>query len=611
MSDTNRIDMVTVDLAKPLQREKCGALLATGDENANRFGAYIVRNGASVDLTGCTVSGSFIRADGVTVPLEGAAEGNTVHVDLTAQCYAVDGVFSLALKVIGEDYAHTLRIVEGYIRRTDTGKYIDPDETVYNTEELKTLMKELDGITNPGTADDLLKGKEMIGADGKRVTGAMEATKSAVPKEVNFFDYDGTCVYSYTVEEAQALTELPAGPVHDGLVFDGWNWSLEDVNALTSAMNIGAMYTTDDGTTRLYINLTEGRTSPMLGICVSGTVTVDWGDGTEPDTLIGTDSTKTIWTENHAYAAPGDYVIRLTVDGSAIIAASNGGGSYSPLLRQTSANDSRNYAYLNALRHVEIGENVIGIGQLAFGYCGSLETVSVPHNAKVGGYYPFTYCTMLKALTIPQGLDAVGTGMFQRCFALKRVAIPKGITLIDSNAFNYCTALVNVTIPHGVEKINYNAFYYCYNLESVIIPDSVLNIGNSVFSECCTLGSMTIPDSVTSIGSSMLRNCTRMENLIISSGVTSIGTETVYGGKTLVNVIVRGNVANIASKAFNTCNGVKLYDFTACTAVPTLAATDVFTGIPNDCEIRVPAALYAEWIAAANWSTYANNIKAY
>jgi hypothetical protein len=55
---------------------------------------------------------------------------------------------------------------------------------------------------------------------------------------------------------------------------------------------------------------------------------------------------------------------------------------------------------------------------------------------------------------------------------------------------------------------------------------------------------------------------------------------------------------------------MKFYDFTKHTVVPTLASTSVFSGIPSDCEIRVPAALYDEWIAATNWSTYAANIVA-
>jgi hypothetical protein len=47
---------------------------------------------------------------------------------------------------------------------------------------------------------------------------------------------------------------------------------------------------------------------------------------------------------------------------------------------------------------------------------------------------------------------------------------------------------------------------------------------------------------------------------------------------------------------------MKYYDFTSHTVVPTLANTNAFSNIPTDCEIRVPAALYDEWIAATNWS---------
>lgn len=50
------------------------------------------------------------------------------------------------------------------------------------------------------------------------------------------------------------------------------------------------------------------------------------------------------------------------------------------------------------------------------------------------------------------------------------------------------------------------------------------------------------------------------------------------------------------------------YDFTACTAIPTLVNVNAFTGIPSDCEIRVPASLADEWKAATNWATYADHI---
>jgi hypothetical protein len=50
------------------------------------------------------------------------------------------------------------------------------------------------------------------------------------------------------------------------------------------------------------------------------------------------------------------------------------------------------------------------------------------------------------------------------------------------------------------------------------------------------------------------------------------------------------------------------YDFSKHESVPTLEATSAFKSIPSDCKIVVPDALYDEWIAATNWSTYAANI---
>ena len=133
---------------------------------------------------------------------------------------------------------------------------------------------------------------------------------------VTFYDYDGTIVASYSLEEIQNLTSLPAGPIHKGFTFQGWNYTLEKVKAFTRSMNVGAIYTTNDGKTRIYITLGEGRTSPLLGCCPNGTVIVDWGDGTTPDTLTGTSTSAIQYTPTHNYTSPGNYVISLTVNGT-------------------------------------------------------------------------------------------------------------------------------------------------------------------------------------------------------------------------------------------------------------------------------------------------------
>ncbi len=271
-----------------------------------------------------------------------------------------------------------------------------------------------------------------------------------------------------------------------------------------------------DGNTHIWITLHEGRTSPMLGVCPKGTVTVDWGDGTDPDVLTGTSVTTVKWTPTHEYASAGSYVISLTVDGEMGFYGYSASNQYSAILRHSSDADGRNRVYQNAVNKLEIGDSVTSIGRNAFSYC----------------------------------------------YSLASITIPDSVTNIDSNAFQACTALTSITIPDSVTSIGSSAFQNCSILTSITIPDSVTSIAATAFSYCYSLASITIPDSVT----------------------------------------------NIESSAFYNCNGIRYYDFTSHTAVPTLSNTNAFNGIAADCEIRVPAALYDEWKAATNWATYAGNI---
>ena len=76
----------------------------------------------------------------------------------------------------------------------------------------------------------------------------------------------------------------------------------------------------------------------------------------------------------------------------------------------------------------------------------------------------------------------------------------------------------------------------------------------------------------------------------------------------LSSITIPAGVTSISRKTFYKCSGVRYYDFTQHTAVPTLSNTDAFNGIAADCEIRVPAALANKWKAATNWATYADYI---
>ena len=326
-------------------------------------------------------------------------------------------------------------------------------DKVVDSAALDAGMKSVaDAIRAKTGTTDLLAWPDGFKAavEGIQTGGGGGSTSDAVMKDVNFYDYDGTLVASYTLAEAQALTTLPDGPTHDGLTFQGWNWSLEKIHALTRPMNVGAMYITDDGKTRIYIRLEEGRTSPMLGVCPNGTVTVDWGDGTTPDILTGTSTTTVKWTPNHAYAAPGEYVIKLTVDGTMGFYGDSSSSGGSAILRYSSASDNRNYVYRNSIEKIEIGSSVTRIASSAFYNCYSLSLITIPKGATMITDSTFNGCYSLTSITIPNGVTSIASNAFRFCYSVafydfsNHTSVP---TLASTNAFNGISVDCQIRVP--------------------------------------------------------------------------------------------------------------------------------------------------------------------
>ena len=387
------------------------------------------------------------------------------------------------------------------------------------------------------------------------------ATVVVPRKDVNFYDYDGTLLYSYTLAEAQAMVEMPALPSHDGLTCQGWNWSLADIKARNQEVDVGATYITDDGTTRIYITLYDGRTSPMVGICPNGTVTIDWGDGTAPDTLTGTSTSTIKWTPNHQYGAPGDYVIKLTINGSMGFGG-NDSNEYCYLLRHDSSSYLINVAYQNAIKKIEIGSGITSFANNSFHQCQGLASMTIPNSVTRIAFGAFNTCYALPFIVIPNSVTSMEYYGFINCQSLKTILLPNSITSIDSGIYYGCQVMDYISIPSNVKTIDPYAFSYCSSLTTVIIPEGVTLIDSYAFNDCYSLASVKFPKSVSTIG----------------------------------------------IEAFSNCCAVHYYDFSKHTAVPTLSATSAFNSMASDCEIRVPASLYSKWIAATNWSAYADHI---
>ena len=136
-------------------------------------------------------------------------------------------------------------------------------------------------------------------------------------KDVNFYDYDGTCLYSYTKDEFLALNEMPANPGHsdEGLISDGWNFILANAKSIVQKygfLNIGQLYTPINGDTYIIIEIDKNNIIEEVNLHLSltsnaGSGTIDWGDGTENAISSSTESSGVA----HRYLQIGIYRITL------------------------------------------------------------------------------------------------------------------------------------------------------------------------------------------------------------------------------------------------------------------------------------------------------------
>lgn len=191
---------------------------------------------------------------------------------------------------------------------------------------------------------------------------------------------------------------------------------------------------------------------------------------------------------------------------------------------------------------------------------------------------------ILRAAEVGSGAE-FGQSVFASCFSLREVVILKNITELPNNVFANCGSLSKVSLPDSVTALSSNAFENCASLRELDSPNGLNSISSLAFSSCKSLTRINILGEGAYISNSAFNGCTSLET-----------------------ISCKGNVILIGASAFSNCQNALYYDFSNCTSVPSLSNTNAFTNIPSDCKIIVPDALYDEWIAATNWSTYASYI---
>lgn len=416
------------------------------------------------------------------------------------------------------------------------------------------------------TPASLKSGVTAHDASGAKITGTLD---TAPPKEsdINFWDYDGTLLYSWTLAELATKTELPPLPSHDGLVCQGWNWTLQDIKDAGRELDIGALYITDDGKTRLYVDVdTETWDDFVLNYWQSNanTTTVDWGDGTTPET-----KNASSWIEHrHVYASSGSYVITMSVKEGKTMRLGNGTNG-----RMLIANGETDSGRCAMLAKVEIGERVTRVTERAFFGAARLKSVAVPSGVLFEPLRTFEQAANIRAVTAAFSSAIIQT--FYNCVNLRAIATPKGTTQSDDR---YITNT-------AVRRVNFDmtAAAQAQALERVHIKAANGKVGD--FGACRALLAVTTPADATTFVATAFRS-----------------------DYALRRVTCLGNIASIPAQVFQRCYPLRFVDLTHCTAVPTLANVNAFDQTHAQLEIRVPASLVAEWKAATNWSSLADHI---
>ena len=365
-----------------------------------------------------------------------------------------------------------------------SGTYLTGTQTIkaVTTTNL-TAANIVSGVTvkiGDSTDDDCVASVTGTASGGGGVTPAPQ-------KQVNFIDYDGTIVYSYTATEANALTSLPSNPSHDGLTAQGWNWTLQQIKSQLSAMPnapvwIGQMYITTSGKTEIDVRFVDAaRLSPYMSLAVNGTVSINWGDNSTADTVTGTSLT-TQQGIQHTYPSIGDYTITVSVTSGSW--TFYGSTTYMLLYKSGTVNNaSENRAYSTRVLAVRIGSNT-GIGTYAFYQCYSLSSITIPNTVTSIGDRAFSECYGLNSLTLPSGITDTGNYLMSTCHTLRTVSLPGSVTSVGTYLFNVCASLPIVTVPSGITSIGAGTFRSTAAITSIIIPSGVTSIGTNAFQYC-------------------------------------------------------------------------------------------------------------------------------
>ena len=115
------------------------------NDDADRFGIRVFRDGEPVDLTGASCQAVFMNPNGTNIALTsyGTVSGNVAYVTLPQACYDYEGQFTLSIQMVGGGVTGTMRIVDGMVVNTGASGAVAPTASVPTYQEILAVYADM------------------------------------------------------------------------------------------------------------------------------------------------------------------------------------------------------------------------------------------------------------------------------------------------------------------------------------------------------------------------------------------------------------------------------------------------------------------------------------
>lgn len=258
---------IPVDLAAPSRQRIGAAQFFMGDNDSHVFTALVADTDApEAGLRAGTVSGTALRADGVTVALEGTkgadvqevtfpngitAQATPCSVTLPQAAFAVPGSLLISIKLTDGTTATTVLAISGTVIRTETDAAVDPGEILPDLAELQAAA-----ANALAAAEDATEAAEAASA----FSGLLDETRDNEREVIVSGTYSGT-------QAGRVYADFPAGTYRidvDSVTSSDTDASVSVFYFMNGSTDVGRVVLPRNQKAHEYITISSAATSILL-----------------------------------------------------------------------------------------------------------------------------------------------------------------------------------------------------------------------------------------------------------------------------------------------------------------------------------------------------------